>query len=109
LLIALQIVGEAISFLSPLPIPGPVIGMVLLLCGLIIKGNLPEQLDVTCQNLLRHLSLLFVPAGVGVTAHFSLLATEWLPITASIIIATLFTIAFSGLMMKFLDKKTNHG
>lgn len=107
LLCALQLVAEAIVFLTGIPVPGPVLGMALLLIGLIIRKGLPEGLDQTATGLLKYLSLLFVPAGVGVTLHFNLISTEWLPITASIVFATLLTIAFSGLVMKFLDK--SHG
>ncbi|WP_135075938.1 CidA/LrgA family protein [Terasakiella sp. SH-1] len=107
LLCFLQLVGEAIVYLSGLPIPGPVIGMALLLVGLLIKKGLPENLDKTANTLLSYLALLFVPAGVGVTLHFNLITKEWLPITASIIFATLLTIAFCGLVMKLLDR--SHG
>ena len=104
LLCVLQLIGEAVVYITGLPIPGPVIGMALLLIGLIIKKGLPEQLDKTATGLLGLLSLLFVPAGVGVTLHFNLITSEWLPITASLIFATLLTIAFNGLVMKLMDK-----
>jgi putative effector of murein hydrolase LrgA (UPF0299 family) len=73
LLIVLQLVGEVIARGLALPIPGPVIGLVLLLVGLIVhgarggrsRGASPDALEETSQGLLRHLSLLFVPAGVS--------------------------------------------
>ncbi len=104
LLCFLQLIGEAIVYLFDLPIPGPVIGMALLLVGLIIKKGLPEGLDQSTGTILRYLSLLFVPAGVGVIQHFELIHDEWLPITVSVIFATLLTIAFSGLLMKLMDR-----
>jgi len=104
LLCFLQLVGEAIAYMTGIPVPGPVIGMALLLVGLILKKGLPEQLDNAASGLLRYLSLLFIPAGVGISLHFGLITKEWLPITASLIGATLMTIAFSGLCMKLLDK-----
>jgi holin-like protein len=104
LLCLLQLAGETIVFLTGLPIPGPVVGMALLLIGLIIKKGLPQQLDQTASALLKYLSLLFIPAGVGVVLHIELINNEWLPIAASLIVATLLTIAFSGLLMKWLDK-----
>ncbi len=104
LLCALQLVGEIIVTYTGLPIPGPVLGMALLFAGLVIKGGLPEKLDKAASGLLRYLSLLFVPAGVGVTLHLGLIEQEWLPITAAVLLATLLSIAFSGLIMKWLDK-----
>ncbi|GGF56066.1 murein hydrolase transporter LrgA [Terasakiella brassicae] len=105
LLCLLQLVGEVIVYVTDLPIPGPVVGMALLLAGLLINKGLPQGLDHAASGLLKYLALLFVPAGVGVTLHFNLIAREWLPITASLIIATLLTIAFCGLMMNFMDRR----
>ncbi|NVK17344.1 MAG: CidA/LrgA family protein [Methylocystaceae bacterium] len=104
LLCALQLLGEVIVYTTGLPIPGPVIGMAILLLILILKNGMPEGLDQAASGILKYLSLLFVPAGVGVTLHFNLIAAEWLPISAAIVVATLLTIAFSGLVMKFLGK-----
>ncbi|WP_417795031.1 CidA/LrgA family protein [Terasakiella pusilla] len=106
LLCALQLVGEAIVFLTGAPIPGPVIGMALLLLILIVKNGVPDGLDQAAGGMLKILSLLFIPAGVGVSLHFNLIAAEWLPISAAVFGATLLTIAFSGLVMKLLDKSS---
>lgn len=100
----LQLIGEAIVYMTGVPIPGPVIGMILLLISLIIKKGVPESFDTAANGLLRYLALLFVPAGVGVTLHFHLIAEEWLAITASVILATLLTIVFSALIMKSMVK-----
>lgn len=105
LLCLLQLVGEALVYLSGMPIPGPVVGMALLLVGLIIKKGLPEELDHTASGLLKYLALLFVPAGVGVVQHFDLITQEWLPIAASLLLATLLTIIFCGLLMDKMDRR----
>jgi holin-like protein len=105
LLCLLQLIGEALVFLFDLPIPGPVIGMALLLSGLMIFKGLPKGLDDTASGLLKYLAMMFVPAGVGVTLHFDLITREWLPISAAILGATLLTIIFCGLLMKGLERK----
>jgi holin-like protein len=107
LLCLLQLIGEAIVYLMRLPIPGPVVGMALLLTGLLLKKELPKGLDDAAGGLLKYLALLFVPAGVGITLHFNLIAREWLPITASLILATLLTIVFCAWVMNMLDRR--HG
>ena len=104
LLCLLQLVGEAIVYLTEIPIPGPVIGMALLLAILLITKGLPDGLDQAASGLLKYLAMLFVPAGVGVTLHFNLISTEWLPISAAIVFGTLLTIVSCGLVMKALDK-----
>jgi holin-like protein len=69
LLLVFQLVGEVISQVLGLPIPGPVVGMLLLFLALHVRSAMVERLRETAQNILQHLSLLFVPAGVGVMLH----------------------------------------
>ena len=76
--------------------------MLLLLTGLLIRGRIPQGLDRMADALLSHLSLLFVPAGVGVILHASLIGAELLPIAASIIASTIITIAVTALLMQWL-------
>jgi len=105
LLCLLQLIGEALVYLTGLPIPGPVVGMALLLIGLILKKGLPQGLDQTASGLLKYLALLFVPAGVGVVQHFDLITQEWLPIATSLLVATLLTIIFCGVLMDKMDRR----
>lgn len=100
LLLACQLAGEMVARLTGLPIPGPLIGMVILFVGLVIKGTIPEGLDKTGGTLLSLLGLLFVPAGSGIVAYLPLVAREWLPITAAIVGGGLVTVAVTGLAMK---------
>lgn len=102
LILTCQLAGEMIVNALGLPIPGPVCGMALLLVGLLIKGETPAALDTTAGTLLSNLSLLFVPAGVGVILHLPLIGQEWLPISASLIGGTLITIAVTALIMNRL-------
>ena len=104
LLLTCQLAGEVIARSLALPIPGPVIGMVLLLAGLLIKGEVPEALDRTARAFLDNLSLLFVPAGVGVMLHLALVEREWLPITASLIGSSIATIAVTALLLRLLTR-----
>lgn len=52
-----------------LPVPGPVVGMMLLLALMLMRAPLPAMVEETADGLLKHLSLLFVPAGVGPEHH----------------------------------------
>jgi len=101
-LLVFQLIGEVVSVAFGLPVPGPVIGMVLLFLALAVKGSVPADLQTTGQGLLSHLSLLFVPAGVGVLLHAHLVAEEWPAITAALVGSTLLTIAVTALVMKWL-------
>jgi len=104
-LLVCQLIGEVAAHLLGLPVPGPVIGMVILFIALVVKGGVPPALEQVGRGFLTNLSLLFVPAGVGVSVHFALLAREWLPITAAVVVSTLVTIAVTGLVMAGLAKQ----
>ena len=104
ILLLCQLVGELIARLGHLPVPGPVLGMLLLFICLCIRGRVPDSMRETSGGLLRNLSLLFVPAGVGVMLHLPRLADEALPITASLVISTLLGIVVTGLIMSRLTR-----
>ncbi|PWW03870.1 putative effector of murein hydrolase LrgA (UPF0299 family) [Hoeflea marina] len=106
LILGCQLAGELFSQVLALPIPGPVIGMVILFAMLMIRGQVPAPLQATADGLLSHLSLLFVPAGVGVMVHLHLMAENWWPITAALIGSTLATIAVTALVMVWIDRLT---
>ncbi|MBB3065726.1 MULTISPECIES: CidA/LrgA family protein [Limibacillus] len=101
-LLICQLVGEVLHKASGLPLPGPVIGMVLLFFGLLVRGSVPDDLSRLTKGLLDHLSLLFVPAGVGVVVHLSLVREEWLSLSAALIFSTVFTIGATGLLLSWL-------
>jgi holin-like protein len=100
ILLGLQLVGEVAVQLSGVPIPGPVVGMVLLFLALRWRGALPDTLRATAETLLSHLSLLFIPAGVGIVQHGARLAEEWLAMTVALVLSTLITVAVTALVMK---------
>lgn len=100
LLLVYQLAGEITVRLLGLPIPGPVLGMVMLFITLLIRGRTPASVDQASSALLSHLSLLFVPAGVGMMAHFGRIADEWVPITLALLLSTVITMAATALIMQ---------
>ena len=105
-LILCQFIGEVVARAAGLPLPGPVIGLVLLLIALIIRGGPDPALRDTSTGLLRHLSLLFVPAGVGIVTQLDALQRDWLPILAAILVSTALGLAVTGLVMQRLLRRT---
>lgn len=105
-LLVCQLAGEIIARMLTLPIPGPVMGMLLLWIILLSRGSVPTWLRETSQGILQHLSLLFVPAGVGIMVHFALLQREWLPILITLIASTVITMAVTVITMRLLLKHT---
>jgi len=108
LLLVCQLVGETLARLLALGLPGPVIGMVILFAGLLVRGGVPDGLQTAASGLLNHLSLLFVPAGVGVVTHLSLVADEWLALTSALVVSAVATIAVTALVMVGLSRLTGN-
>lgn len=100
LLLVYQLAGEIIVRLLGVSIPGPVLGMVMLFVTMMIRGRAPESVERASTALLSHLSLLFVPAGVGMMTHFGRIAQEWVPITFALLLSTVITMVATALIMQ---------
>ncbi|MCB1961532.1 MAG: CidA/LrgA family protein [Rhodocyclaceae bacterium] len=105
LLLVCQLTGEVIARALSLPVPGPVLGMALLLLILIIRGGPGDSLKETANGLLGHLSLLFVPAGTGIMLHAERLENEWLPLLAALLVSTFVTLAVSAGVLHVLARR----
>ena len=99
-LLLFQLLGEVVARGLGLPVPGPVLGMLFLFLALALRGGPGHELQATSQNLLQHLSLLFVPAGTGIMIHLHRVADEWLPLLLSLAISTVATLVVTALVMK---------
>lgn len=104
-LLVLQFIGELIVVFTGIPVPGPVVGMVLLLIGLTVHGGVPDFLRQPSEALLKHLALLFVPAGVGLMLHFGLLRQDWLAISVALVVSTALAILITVLILNRSAKK----
>lgn len=93
ILLCLQLVGEIASRGLSLPLPGPVVGLVLLVVICVIRPSVADRLRAVTQTILGHLSLFFVPAGVGVIAHFSTIAEHGIGLGLALAVSTILAIA----------------
>ena len=109
LIFTCQLAGEALARALQIPMPGPVLGMVLLLIVFFVRGGIPESVAQTGDALLKHLSLLFVPAGVGVMAHVGLFQGEALAIVAALVVSTALTVAITAWVMTKLNRQAEGG
>lgn len=105
-LLLCQLAGEGIVHLTGVPVPGPVIGLVLLALGLGLRahGRGPSGREAVgdtpvgraATGLLSHLSLLFVPAAVGIVQQGAALQRDGLAIAAALLGSTLLTLAVTA-------------
>ena len=100
-LLALQSIGELLARALSLPFPGPVVGMLLLLFAL--RWEVVRQpVSLCAEFLLAHLSLLFVPVGVGVMTHLSLVSQYGFRMLAVVVLSTLAGLAVTALCLRWL-------
>lgn len=103
-LLVFQLVGEILAQAIGLPLPGPVLGMAFLMLALLAFRRVPDWLGETADVLLRHFSLLFVPASVGLMQYLARIEAEWRPIAVTLIVSTVVSIAASALTFVLVAK-----
>ncbi len=101
-LLSCQLVGEIAARATGLPVPGPVLGMALLAVALLLQPRWAEAIRPTADGLLGILSLLFVPAGVGVVDHLDRLGPDGPALALALVLSTVAGLAvtmavFAGL------------
>jgi putative effector of murein hydrolase LrgA (UPF0299 family) len=95
--------GEVISrFVVPL-IPGPVIGLLLLLGYLVLRGSVPRHVEVVASGLTQHLGLLFIPAAVGVVMYWPNLRANALAVAVALVGSAIATIAVTAVVQKLVS------
>ena len=103
-LLVFQLLGEVTSRSLGLPLPGPVIGMTLLFLTCLIRPRLAQAISRTTTILLAHLSLLFVPAGVGVVGHLDNFGSNSAALILAIVGSTVIAISVGVLTFVGLRK-----
>lgn len=101
-LMGFQLLGEVLVRLLGVPVPGAVAGMLLLFLVLCLRESVPRDLQRDVPALLRHLSLLFVPAGVGIVAWRSALVQAGPGLFVVLPLAVLVTMASGAWLLSRL-------
>jgi holin-like protein len=113
LLLSCQLIGEVVARGLKIPVPGPVLGLVLLFLLLLLrKAMRPQAADIgetplgrTTRGLLAHLSILFVPAGVGIVGHAAAVSEHGLPLVAALIGSTALALVVTALVFNALSDR----
>ncbi len=109
ILLIFQLAGEIVSRLWVPSIPGPVLGLALFAVALIAVPRLLAAVRPTITEFLRHLSLLFVPAGVGVVVQLDRIQAEAVAIGAALVVSTAVGIAVGALAFRAVARLTGAG
>ena len=108
-----QLIGESAQKYFELTVPGPVIGLILLLMSFILLKNnknlfvnkVKNEISSTAIHISNYLSLLFVPIGVGVVMHLSYLEKNYIEVLGVIFFSTILTISFTALVMEAINNR----
>lgn len=103
ILLGLQFVGELISFGLQIPVPGNVIGMVLLTLALKLRWIKVRQVQAVCDPLLKNMAFLFVPPGVGLMMYFDLIGENLVAILLSTVLSTFIVLAVVGTVQQKME------
>lgn len=96
LLLVFQLAGSWLAAETGWAIPGPVLGMVLLAFGLLLIRRVPAGLRSVSQGLLKHLALLYVPAGVGLMMHLDLIRQQAVALLLILTVSTVLALVVTG-------------
>lgn len=112
-LLVCQLLGEIIARAAHIPVPGPVLGFALLFCALLVRDRIwPNATPIGettfggfTKMLLGSLSLLFIPAGVGIVSNFAVFRDYGLAVAVALIGSTVLTLVLTALVFRALAPK----
>ncbi|NLK93684.1 MAG: CidA/LrgA family protein [Clostridiales bacterium] len=108
IILGIYLVGEFLSKFFSLPIPGNILGMIILLILLCCKIIKLEQIETISNFFLDHLSFFFIPAGVGLLASAGIIKDIWYKLIIVCIVTTIIVIASTGITVQFVSKKVRN-
>ncbi|EPF64778.1 CidA/LrgA family protein [Pseudomonas syringae] len=103
-LVLFQLLGTALNHLFLAILPGPIIGLVLLMAYLMWRGEVSEPISMAASSLLRYLPLLLVPPAVGVMVYASAIAEDFWAIFGTLTLSLMISMVFVGWLMQTLIK-----
>ena len=98
------IIGAILQLVFKLPIPGAVIGLILLFLGLQIGIVKVEMIEEVCEFILSNMSFFFIPAGVGLMTAFGVLKGKWIPFIIIVVVSTMLVWIVTAFVVKFLRR-----
>ena len=102
ILLGCQLAGEIIVRLLGLPVPGPVVGAALLCVALLVRRSVDPAMDTTARTILSNLSLLFVPAAVGVVEHREIFLQYGVSLIAALVFSTVMALCAAALVFRWV-------
>lgn len=108
LLVACDSAGRLLSWGLGLPVPGTVIGILILLALVVALHRIPEPLARVADFLLAHLNFFYIPAGVGVMSYAALLAEDLWPVIVALFVSTFLAMLAAGYAFQWVARLTGN-
>lgn len=106
LLLLYSVIGEGVRMFFHLPVPGSIIGILLLFLSFQTKLLKPTAIEDTANFLLNHLTILFVPAGVGLMQYYGAIKYTWPILLGAVVVCSLVYLVAVGKTAEFVEKIT---
>ena len=105
IIFGIYLIGDLISKFLKLPIPGNILGMIILLILLCTKVIKIEQIETISNFILDHLAFFFIPAGVGLMSSIGIIKDTWIKLIIVCIVTTIIVIGSTGTIVQFVSRK----
>jgi holin-like protein len=102
IVLSICLAGELLNRFLKIPIPGSVIGMIILLLGLLTGTLQLSSIEEVSEFLLKHLAFFFVPSGVGIISNLRVVKESFVPLLIIILVSTVVVIAVTGISVQLL-------
>ena len=106
IILVISLVGEALNYLLPLPIPASIYGMVLLFTGLMTGLIKLEAVKETGTFLIEIMPVMFIPAGVGLITSWGTLKAMLVPVSIITVITILTVMCVTGRVSQAIIRKS---
>lgn len=97
--------GELLVSLIEMPIPGNILGMILVFAALKLKLIKIQSVKPASDKLLKYMVLFFIPYGVGLMSYFDFIKTNWNTLVLATGLSTLITLYVTAIIQQKLEKK----
>lgn len=101
-LILMQLTGEALVGWTGLPLPGSLVGLLILLAWFAWQGRVPRGLRETAGHVLPHMMLLFIAPVAAIVLHLDRIAAEWLPFLAACLLGGALTLVVTAFTFRWM-------
>lgn len=104
-LVLCQLLGTALNVLFLPMLPGPIVGMLLLVIFLRLRGQVDEPLQQAAGSLLKYLPLLLVPPAVGVMVYAKAIVADFWALIGALVLSLVLSLVFAGWLMQRLIER----